>query len=298
MTNFSTNQVMQFYVASSSDVDFIKKIPGRGITMTVGGKRTDIIENILWGKLTKASALATPLKQTVVAFAAGETVIPGERYVVRVSYPEILGAGVESWTTQTAMYVAKEGDAAVTVYTALVAQLAKVLPEYLETKVADGVAVFPNVNTAAYKRGIKPVIIPEFTVSTSQVVKKGEESTWATITDSKSATSINGSFKLADMEYFALGERGDEYRQMGWPDVVYTADYKINPSDSANYDVLVVHYGFKGDNANSHLAEKDLIIAGAPADVLAIAKALQSAADVKFTMVPGSSDKEDDVPTN
>lgn len=297
MTNFSTNQVMQFYVASSSDVASIKAIPGRGITMTIGGKRTDIIENILWGKLTKASALATPLKQTVVAFAAGEAVIPGERYVVRVSYPEILGAGVESWATQTAVYTAKDDDAPTAVYTALVAQLAKTLPAQLEAKVADGVVILPKVNTANYKRGINPVVVPEFAVSTSQVVKKGEESTWATITDSKSAASINGSFKLADMEYFALGECGDEYRQMGWPNVIHT-EYKINPSDLANYDVLVVHYGFKGDNANSHLAEKDLVIAGTSAEVLAIAKAIQSAADVKFTMVPGSSDKEDEVPAN
>jgi hypothetical protein len=54
MTNFSTNQVMQFYVASTISADDVKTIPGRGKIVTFKGynepKKSDIIENVLGQK--------------------------------------------------------------------------------------------------------------------------------------------------------------------------------------------------------------------------------------------------------
>jgi flavin reductase (DIM6/NTAB) family NADH-FMN oxidoreductase RutF len=101
-------------------------------------------------------------------------------------------------------------------------------------------------------------------------------------------------------EYFALGERGDEYRQMGWPAVTYDADYKIDPKAAQEYDVLVVHYAFAGSNDQSHLSEKDLIIAaptaeGGNANLLTLVTELKKLGG-KFTKVSGTSgDKESDL---
>lgn len=265
MTNFSTNQVMQFYVATEAPA--VSTIPGRGVSLNIGGKRTDIIENVLWGKLTTADALATPCKEVTVAVTA-DKVIGGENYIVRVSYPEVFGAGKESWTTKTAMAQLKAGVAVSEIVDAVKKQLEVSLPEFI-TVGADGTELTftANPDMAGYKRGFRPVVMPDFEVSVNTVVEEGEDVQWAEITVGKSSDIVSGKFKLADMEYFALGERGDEYRQMGWPAVTYDADYKIDPKAAQEYDVLVVHFAFAGSNDQSHLSEKDLIIA-APNGVL------------------------------
>lgn len=283
MTNFSTNQVMQFYVASKAPE--VSTIPGRGVSLNIDGKRTDIIENVLWGKLTTADALATPCKEVTVAVTA-DKVIGGENYIVRVSYPEVFGAGKESWTTKTAMAQLKAGVAVSEIVDTIKKQLEVSLPEFI-TVSATGTTlkVTANPDMAGYKRGFRPVVMPDFEVSVNTVVEEGEDVQWATITVDKATTTVSGKFKLADMEYFALGERGDEYRQMGWPAVSYDADYKIDPKAATEYDVLVVHYAFAGSNDQSHLSEKDLIIA-APEGVLdAFAANLAFISGAPFTKV-------------
>ena len=264
MTNFSTNQVMQFYVATGAPV-VSDKIPGRGVSINIDGKRTDIIENVLWGKLTDAAALATPVKEVTVA-VAGE-LIGDAYYVVRVAYPEVFGAGVESWTNKAATFYAADKPTAAEVVDGLVAELNAVLPEFLKATDAD-TSIKITVDTTKlpkWERGFRPVIVPDFNVSANAVGEAQTEggkyvSNWAKITEAAGTAKVNGSYKLADMEYFALGERGAEYRQTGWPYVNYQAAYKVTPGDAKAYHVLVVHYGCKGDNANSHLSEKDLIV--------------------------------------
>lgn len=282
MTNFSTNQVMQFYVASKAPE--VSTIPGRGVSLNIDGKRTDIIENVLWGKLTTADALATPTKNVTISVTA-DKVIGGENYIVRVSYPEVFGAGKEAWTTKTAVAQLKAGVATSSIVTELVNQLTESLPEFINV-VPSGtdLMLVSDIDTNSYKRGFRPVVMPDFEVSVNTVSEDGEDVQWAKITVSK-GNSVSGKFKLADMEYFALGERGDEYRQMGWPAVTYDADYKIDPKADQEYDVLVVHYGYKGSNDQSHLSEKDLIIA-APVGVLdAFAANLAFISGATFTKV-------------
>lgn len=295
MTNFSTNQVMQFYVADANDLK-VNKIPGRGLSLVIGGKRTDIIENVLWGKLTTANALKTPLKTTTISFV-GNKVVGGENYVVRVSYPEVFGIGPESWTTKTALCqaVIKDDETGATysseeVLAKLKDSLKEILPEYIV--VGDNTSMItltPAADTEGYDRELRPVVIPEIAVSVNKVMVDGDEVDWAKIDVAVAPENkaINGSYKLADMEYFALGERGDEYRRMGWPNVVHKTKYNIVPSDDANYDVLVVHYAFAGSNDQSHLSEKDLVVAGSATDVAAVAKAIVDATGVVFTKVSG-----------
>jgi hypothetical protein len=267
MTNFSTNQVMQFYVAPSISTGDVKTIPGRGKIVTFKGynepKKSDIIENVLWAKVTSSDALATPLKMVPVKFAAGHTPIKGETYIVRVSFPEIPGAGIESWTTKSAVVQVKDEDAA-KVIKKFEAELKEILPAYIEVVDNAGtLEIAAKPEALAYKRGFRPMVIPEFNVAVNKVTDEGELVDWADLKDGLLATStkgtLSGTYKLADMEYFALGERGDEYRQMGWPDVVYEPEYKVEIG--IPYHVLVLHYGYKGANDQSHLSEKDLIIA-------------------------------------
>ena len=86
-------------------------------------------------------------------------------------------------------------------------------------------------------------VIP-FTVAGLPVRINGIDLGW--LVDSVSlenATSVNGQ-KIADLEYFCMGERGDIYRNIGWPNVVPTK-YLVNPA--SNYDVIDVQYYWAGD---------------------------------------------------
>lgn len=73
-------------------------------------------------------------------------------------------------------------------------------------------------------------------------------------------STLNNSYDIADMEYFYMGERGDQYRLNGFPNYIPT-DYLITPSDNSDgYDVLQVHYYYLGSNEQAQKSEKDLII--------------------------------------
>lgn len=70
-----------------------------------------------------------------------------------------------------------------------------------------------------------------------------------------------GNGKLtADLEYFCMGERGDQYRNVGWPNVIHTAYMINNPSDSAEYDYLDIHFYFQGEGVRSDKSEKQLTL--------------------------------------
>ena len=60
-------------------------------------------------------------------------------------------------------------------------------------------------------------------------------------------TVISGDYKLADLEYFALGERGDVMRGFNYPNE-YAVSYAIVPGTS--YSVLSIEYYWSGDAEN------------------------------------------------
>lgn len=62
---------------------------------------------------------------------------------------------------------------------------------------------------------------------------------------------------IADMEYFYMGERGDIYRNVGWPNVVATK-YLVDPDKE--YDVLDIQYYWSGDNEDIQHSAKTLTV--------------------------------------
>ena len=283
MTNFSTNQVMQFYALEGVTAS-VKKYALEDATVIIfkegnEDRVSDKIKNVMWGKLTTADALAKPYKKVTIT---AKSVTPDNDYVIRVSYPEVAGLGVEGWTTKTAVAQAVEGTTPEAVYTELAANLKKALGTdgVLEVSAEGGVNIFPADATKNYKRGVRPVVIPEFEVYTNLL----EDGTaWAEKEVGESdLPAVTDGYKLADMEYFAMGERGDQYRMMGYPDVIET-EYKIDPKKE--YDVLVVHYAYKGTNEGDYKSEKDLIIAGAKGSLDELAGKLSKETGAIFTKV-------------
>lgn len=278
MTNFSTNQVMQFYVIESGSYEII---PCEGKAFKIYfkdyGITSDKIENVEWAKYVEASALRPKAKKMSISFA-GDVVI-GEDYAVKVSYPEVAGAGVESWTTKTAVAHAGKGATKATVIAELKKQLTKILGVDGVLVVEDydgGLSILPTYASRdsegapnkdyvkAYARGTHPITIPDFNVTVNQITDEGELTNWVVLDPltqqipvESVTTEIPSGYKLADMEYFAMGERGDEYRMAAYPNHIIT-EYKINPE--IGYDVLNIHYSYKGFNDQSHKSEKDIII--------------------------------------
>ena len=285
MTNFSTNQVMQFYALEgvTAEVKPYALEDAVVITFTKDGETrvSDKIQNVMWGKLTTAEALKKAGKKVTIT---ADKAVVGQDYVVRVSYPEVGGLGVEGWTTKTAVAHAKT-DAVDAIYTDIVASLKVALGTdgVLTVKNESGIVIEPANVTKFYKRGVRPVVIPDFKIETNLIVEEGEEISWATQTEAASTTAVvTSGYKVSDMEYFAMGERGDQYRMAGYPDVIET-EYLVDPTKE--YDVLVVHYAYKGANDTSYNSEKDLIIAGAKGALDELAGKLSKATGAIFTKV-------------
>lgn len=293
MTNFSTNQVMQFYVVEGTPA--VAPCLNGGVKIQFKDAEgnvtavSDKIENVMYGKLTEAEALAKPYKKAVLTFDSevnGGAPIVGENYIVRVSYPEIGGVGNEAWTTKTAAYHVSKDVSAVAVYESIVKDLntAFATDGVLKAEVADGVVITQtDVFKNAYKRGLRPVTVIDFTVATSMVALNGEFTSWESV-DYSYTGGIGSGYKVADMEYFAMGERGDQYRNVDYINAIDT-EYKVDPK--GEYDVLTIHYAYTGSNQNSHKSEKDIVIVETKngGKLATLAGSLKTALGATFTKV-------------
>lgn len=117
-----------------------------------------------------------------------------------------------------------------------------------------------------------------FTVEPTTIVNEGDEVVWGDVvySDKKKLTggatpsysvvtsgqpaaagTVINSKLMADYEYFWHGERGDQYRMMGFPDYVPTT-YLVDPSWQYGYDIVAIHYSYIGSNESSQKSEKDI----------------------------------------
>lgn len=80
---------------------------------------------------------------------------------------------------------------------------------------------------------------------------------WAKLGTLEPTTFIEDGKKIADWEYFHMGFRGDIYRGIGYPNVIPTK-YLVDPTKK--YDVINIHYFYRGDNEAVQRSEKDLTI--------------------------------------
>ena len=95
-----------------------------------------------------------------------------------------------------------------------------------------------------------------FTVQPVAVMVNGDERIWATVTEGTNGTIGNGK-KIADLEYFCMGERGDIYRGVAFPHNIPTT-YLVDPTKT--YYVFDVHYAYVGDNEAVQKSEKTITV--------------------------------------
>lgn len=125
---------------------------------------------------------------------------------------------------------------------------------------ADGVTI--SEVEQEWTRGIKEESFVNFEVTPTTVTYDGEEVKWGTVTvktPDSSTTYRNNSRKIADLEYFCMGERGDQYRNIGWPNSIPTK-YLVDSESEDGYNIFEIHYAYVGANEGPQRSEKDITI--------------------------------------
>lgn len=130
-------------------------------------------------------------------------------------------------------------------------------PYYVDTSV---VADIDNIRITEveqpWRLGVMAQTPVYFTVQPVAVRVNGDERIWATVTESTNGTIGNGK-KIADLEYFCMGERGDIYRGIGFPHNIVTT-YLVDPAKT--YHTFDIHYAYVGNNESVQKSEKDITI--------------------------------------
>lgn len=246
--------------------------------------RSDLIDtkNILYAKATDATAMAHDLKSVTIALDSnvnGGAPVAGQDYILRIAFKQYVGMSDEDQYFKYGMVHAYAGMDASEFYKVLAVSLAKnfsreVVPLIkIEIKTASATTeVTPTTKVADLTGTYTGVVVTEveqpwrlgvmaqtpvyFTVQSVPVTVNGDERYWATLTESTSGSISNGK-TIADLEYFCMGERGDMYRQVGWPNNIPTT-YLVDPAKA--YYVFDIHYAYVGSNESVQKSEKTITI--------------------------------------
>lgn len=251
--------------------------------------RSDLIDikNILYAKATDADDLAHNLakyKLTLDARVNGGTPVAGQDYILRIAFRNYIGLSEEDQYFKYGMVHAVAGMTASDFYKTLALSLVKnfsreeegLLKFYLETggTTADTpTEVTKDTKESTLTGTYTGIVIEEapqewilgvmeqapvnFTLQPDTITADGDERIWGVVKQVASTSSIPNGHKIADLEYFCMGERGDVYRMVGFPHVIRTK-YLVNPDNE--YNVIDIHYAYVGPNESVQKSEKDITI--------------------------------------
>ena len=330
MSVFSTNQNRQFYVATkaatavteASDAGeiLLKSINngvGKDLYFLVKGAenvlKSDFIpvKNLSYVKAIAAAKMRTPLKSVLISLDCdvnGGVPVVGQDYILRINFRQFYGmSDQDQYFKDVAVHATKAlTPDAKSFYTELV----KALNLAFSREVGATASSNPYLEFTAKDTGVEivekeqpwtlgtqaqePVL---FEIVPTTIYVDGEDVDWATKTDPTKTTGgyVKNGKKIADLEYFCMGERGDQYRQIGWPNNIDTK-YLVDPT--AEYNVLELHYAFTDEGISSYRSEKDITIVSTDASVInALVKAINTETGLSIVgtddAVPTSEEAED-----
>jgi len=241
------------------------------------------IQNLGYAKAFKASDMIVPLKKVKVELDStinGGNPVSGQDYELAIHLPGFYtDSAIEDYYKYGVVHVTA----------AMVAdkkEFYKAMVKSLNSNFSREVGATANTNpyltfsagTAGSEDGIYITAKePAWTLGTEQqrfldfealpqeIYTGGDDVIWGVVTDltpSKAnavagSTGVGNGKKIADLEYFCMGERGDQYRMMGWPNNIDTK-YLVDPSKE--YNILELHFAFTDTGVNSYRSEKDITI--------------------------------------
>lgn len=262
--------------------------------MGAGGMtRSDLIDikNILYAKATDADDLAYDLakyKLTLDDTVNGGEPVVAQDYILRIAFRNYPGLSEEDQYFKYGMVRAVTGMTASDFYKTLALSLVKnfsreeqgLLKFYLETGGTDAgtgagtpTEVTKDTKESSLTGTYTGIVIEEapqdwilgvmeqapvnFTIQPDLIIDNGDERIWGVVKKVASTNSIPDGHKIADLEYFCMGERGDIYRMVGFPYVIRTK-YLVDPD--IKYNVIDIHYAYVGSNESVQKSEKDITI--------------------------------------
>ena len=276
---FSVNQASHLYVVKKlAESDSVVNVGDILVKTTDDGKnmyfsymgeggliRSDLIpvENIIAYSYKTATELKTPRKKATVVLnnKISANPVAGQDYILRIKY------SIGSIDNQYIKYGAVRGFVGMTpdeFYTKMVESLnnnfkREAEPAFTFEKTASGIEITevePKWVLGTYPQ--RPI---DFEISVDTIVADGAEGPWGKVTIANSDKSYPNSKKIADFEWFCMGERGDQYRNYGWPNVIPTK-YMVDPTNTAGYSVMNIHYSYVGSNESVQKSEKDIFLVG------------------------------------
>ena len=254
MAVYSVNQATHLYVVNAT----LTNKAGEGYVKYsgLGAKKdlsTDLIEKDKVLKVTNIPAIdLVPSAQIATVTITGSDVdgdskIDGGEYIMRVIIDNYFSESPSGSYIKHASAYIKNGETAANLATALVKSLNDGLKRDLEpafeANAASGVITITPIATE-WVKGRKSTTIPQISVELVPNSELETKADWGTVTYASGAPVATDRVLeaeiLADLEYFCLGERGDQYRGIGWPN---TAETKGEISETtSDYYVVTVHY--------------------------------------------------------
>lgn len=286
----STSQVRQLYVvtgltdstpttegniqvkatAGNKEVYFLHK--GKG-----GLVHSDLIPVKLIRSLTQTAyaKMHTKLKSKTITIS--DTPIVGQTYDIKLTFRNYIGMGDEDTTVRVAAKTVKSSMTN--------AQLATALKNALEANMAGenlcSLSVASNVITVTeveqpWELGKFPVAVIPFEVTLGTIVENGvTHNEWGTVAAGSDTTANDAIKKLADLEWFCMGDRASQDRQGG----PYALESKMMINMGSTYDVINICYAFQGEGVSAQFSEKQLHLL-VPAGNTTILAAIKAITDV------------------
>ena len=111
-----------------------------------------------------------------------------------------------------------------------------------------------------WRLGSFPETLANIEVGVAPIIVSGVEyRDWLTAPKfADSSATLPNSHKMADLEYFCKGERGNSNGLANWPDNI-APELLVNANSSTGYSALTVHYAFVGANDEVQKCERDAI---------------------------------------
>ena len=247
--------------------------------------RSDLIDikNILYAKATDADDMAHELKAVTVTLDSEVNAAPvaGQDYILRIAFKQYVGMSDEDQYFKYGMVHAYAGMTASDFYKKLALSLAKnfsreIVPlvKFVLTNSEDeAVPVDATTKESSLTGSYKALVIDEveqpwrlgimeqtpvyFEVQPVPVTVNGDERIWGKVEETDPAGTIANGKKIADLEYFCMGERGDMYRGVGYPNNIPTT-YLVDPT--VKYNVIDIHYAYVGSNESVQKSEKTITL--------------------------------------
>ena len=269
MANFNTYQTRNLYVVkdflASGEPDaagelamgttatgeiFFKYFNGDGLAT-----RTDLIRpaSIISLKKTKAADMDTPVPAYTITLNSAVTLANcvGKVFTLTINLHQLLSYDMNDSMAVTASVIGDSTNTAnaTAFYLAVKGAIENVTPKftkaaaYTVSSSSSGVVVTPA--PGAYRRGLLSKDI--FTLSFSSRLH-GDDIAWADVAEAASATvKIPSVYAIADLEEFALGERGDQFRGYAYPHN-YEPTYLVDLTKE--YDMVSIEFAWQGNAEN------------------------------------------------